>query len=293
MLNNDKESGIQSVERVAAVLEVIASHAAEGCRLTEVIREAGLSKATAHRFLRALECVGLVELDELTERYFVGMRVVALGAAAGNRFGLIQRAQPSLRRLAARTSDTIYLSLRVGTEAICLAREEGEYPIKTLTLKVGDRRPLGVCAAALALLAFLPDPEIDRLLDANAAALGAFGLDSATMWELVEVSRRCGYALNNGRFVPGMSAVALPISAPDGEHIASIAVAAIDSRMAAERRENIVTWIREEVVKIERELAPLFRPLPKGTRQRLLMAEDKDAAVLSRETSEVSLRKGA
>lgn len=257
MPTEDKEPGLQSVQRAAAVLEVIARYAEDGCRLTDVIRETELGKATAHRFLRALEVLGLVEIDEISGRYFIGMRLVALGTAAGNRFGLIRRVRPSLQRLAEVTADTVYLSFRAGNHAVCIAREEGAFPIKTLTLGVGSRRPLGIGAAALALLAYLPDAEIDRLLGLNEGEIREFGMDRATMWEMVETSRRCGYALNNGRFVQGMSAVALPIVNNDGHYVASIAVAAIDSRMTSERRETIAHWIGEEVAKIEAALAPI------------------------------------
>jgi DNA-binding IclR family transcriptional regulator len=281
MPNTEKDTGIQSVERVAAVLDVVASQAVDGCRLVDIVRGTDLSKATAHRFLRALERVGLVEFDERADRYFIGMRVAALGTAAGNRFGLVQRCQPSLRRLAMRTADTVYLSLRIGDETVCLAREEGEFPIKILTLNVGDRRPLGVGATALALLAFLSDAEIERILAANAAAVRTLGSDSATLLDMVSASRRYGYALNDGRFVAGMHAVALPISGPEGEPIAAIGVAAIDSRMKAERREDIVTWIREEVEKIERDLCPFLRLPSKAARQKLLMGGGSPAPAIA------------
>jgi DNA-binding IclR family transcriptional regulator len=292
MPTSDRESGMQSVARAVAVLDAIASHAEEGCRLADVIRETDLSKATAHRVVHSLECLGLVELDEFTERYFVGMHVVALGAAAGNRFGLVQRAQPSLRRLAERTLDTVSLTLRVGDEAVCVAQEEGDFPIKTLTLKVGNRRPLGIGSNALALLAFLPDPEVDRILGANAIAMRAYGMDGATMRETIEVSRRLGYALNDGRFVSGMSAVALGISTPDGAAVASIGVAAIDSRMKAERREDIVAWIREEVEKIEQDLAPLFRHSKKGARQSPFITESREAVAFIRGSGKDPLCEG-
>jgi DNA-binding IclR family transcriptional regulator len=133
-----------------------------------------------------------VELEAHSGRYFPGVNLAGLGAAASNRFGLARRAQPSMRRAAERTSDTVYLTLRVGDEAMCIGREEGAFPIKTLTLKVGDRRPLGVGAGSLALLAFLPADEMQRLLDISAPTAPAFGLDGATLREMVETAR-CGF----------------------------------------------------------------------------------------------------
>jgi DNA-binding IclR family transcriptional regulator len=266
----EKSSGIQSVERAVAVLDAVAAHADEGCRLADVVRATDLGRATAHRFMRALEQLGLIELEARSGRYFPGIRLAALGAAAGNRFGLAQRAQPSLKRLAARTSDTVYLSLRVGDEALCIAREEGAFPIKTLTVKAGDRRPLGVGAGPLAMLSFLSPEEIERQLEAAAATIITFGLDSATVHEMVEASRRCGYALNDGRVIPGMAAVGVPISTTDGYPIGAISVAAISTRLEPARRTNVVAWIREEVARIEADLAPLLGPMATASLAALL-----------------------
>lgn len=270
MDDGDKGPGIQSVERAVAVLDIVANSADTGCRLADVVQHTSLGRATAHRFLKELDRLDLIEWDENTGRYFPGVHLAALGASAGNRFGLARRAEPGLRRLAERTSDTVYLTLRVGDEAMCIARQEGAFPIKTLTLKAGDRRPLGVGAGSLALLAFQPVAEADRLLDIAASAVTPYGLDGATLREMVEISRRLGYALNDERVIPGMTAVAVPISTTDGQTIAAISVAAISSRMEPARRDNIVVWIREEVTKVEAELAPLLGPMAAGTRRAFL-----------------------
>lgn len=270
MRDNNSTSGIQSVERAVAVLGIVAARADEGCRLADIVRDSDLGRATSHRFLKALERLGLVEVDAHSGRYFPGIRLAALGAAASNRFGLARRAQPSLRRLADLTSDTVYLTLRVGDEAMCIAREEGAFPIKTLTLKVGDRRPLGVGAGSLALLAFLPPEESQRLLDLSASAVAAFGLDGATLREMAAASRQWGFAINDNRIIPGMTAVGVPICTSDGHPIAALSVAAISSRMEPARRINIVAWIREEVARIEEELAPLLGPMASGSRRAIL-----------------------
>lgn len=270
MDDNDKASGIQSVKRALSVLDVVAAHRQEGCKLADVVRETDLGRATAHRFLKGLEQLGLLEFDTRTGSYFLGAHVAGLGAAACNRFGLAQRAQPHMRRLADRTADTVYLTLRAGDEAVCLAREEGAFPIKTLTLKVGDRRPLGVGAGPLAMMLPLDDEETARLLDAAATAAPAFGLDSVTIREMLATSRRCGFALNDGQMMPDMGAVGLPICASDGQPIAALSVAAITTRMDPARRANIVAWIGEEIRRIEAELAPILGPMAAGARRAIL-----------------------
>jgi DNA-binding IclR family transcriptional regulator len=240
------------------VLEVIGEATTSGARLSDVMRATGLGRATTHRFLKSLADQGLIEGDPDTGRYFLGMKLLMLSGAASNRFGLARRAAPALQRLAERTGDTIYLSIRIGEAAICLDRVEGAFPIRTLTLKIGDRRPLGVGAGSMALLAFQPQPEIERIVSQQAGAAAVFGFDQATLLSLAEATRAQGYAFNDGRIIPGMSAIGVPIVGRSGTPVAALSVAAITSRMELPRRSNIVTWLHEEARSIERELGPIL-----------------------------------
>lgn len=262
-------TGIQSVVRASNVLDAVAQYA-DGCRLADVVRDTGLDRATTHRFLKALAGTRLVDYDDATARYFVGLKLISLAATAANRFDLVRHIGPAMRRLAAETADTVYLSMRIGTEAVCLAREEGTFPIKTLTLKVGDRRPLGVGAGSLALLAFLPDAEVEHLLALQAAAFATFGFDAPIVRGAVADSRRLGYALNEGRLIRGMSAVGVPVRAPDGAPVAALSVAAVSDRMAPERRNDIVAALTREAHTVESELGPLLGGLGAAARKGLV-----------------------
>ena len=270
----------QSIERAAAVLRALAANGGNGNRLTDVARAVGLSKATTSRILGALVSEGFVEQDGETGLYFVGFTLFSIGNAAAERFGLASAAQPALQRLAERTGDTVYLSIRSGEEAVCIDRVEGAFPIKTLTLNVGDRRPLGVGAGSLALLAFGPDGAVDSSISANAMRYSQYSrLTTADIHELVEQARRLGYALNDQRVIPGMSAVALPVRNARGEPVAALSVAAISTRMDPERRADIVRWIARETQQLEERLRPLgSRPAESRVRQFSIAAAGGKAA---------------
>jgi len=262
--------GFQAIERAVQVLEAIGDASVSGLRLSDVMRITGLGRATSHRFLKALVDQELVELEPDSGRYFLGMKLLVLSGAASNRFGLARRAAPALQRLAERTGDTIYLSLRIGEVAICLDRLEGAFPIRTLTLKIGDRRPLGVGAGSMALLAFLPQTEIQRVVSQHAAASAAFGFDQATLLSLAEAARGQGYAFNDQRIIPGMSAVGVPVNGRSGAPMAALSVAAISSRMDLPRRTNIVAWLHEEASNLERELGAILDHADGPTRAAIL-----------------------
>lgn len=250
----------QNVGRAALILDALANASRTGLRLTDIVSETGLGRTVVHRFLAGLVIHGLVDQDELSGRYFLGMKIVGWAAEAGNRYSLAQVSEPALRRLSDATQDSIYLMVRDRDEAVCVARQEGSYPIKTLTLKVGDRRPLGVGAGPLAILAYLQDEEIDRILHERRDERAPFGVDDVIVRELIVQAREAGYAAFQDLINEGMGAVAVPIRRKDGAPIASINVVAITSRMEPGRREFIAKSVRNEIDSLEKQLEPLLSP---------------------------------
>lgn len=239
-------ASVQTIGRAALVLKALSEGSSEGMRLSDVAAAIGLGKATVLRLLRALIEVGYVETDELGKRYRLGYCLFNLGSAA-RRFHIIELARPGLARLAEATDDTIFLSLREGDQAHCVDRQTGAYPIRTLTLSVGDRRPLGVGAGSLALLAFEPEAEIERIIAANRDArrpFAAFGDDA--LRAMVSAARTNGYALNAGNIVSAMNAVGVPVMDQHGRVAAALSIAAITERVAPPRLAELVALLQAE-----------------------------------------------
>lgn len=232
---------VKSVRRAAQLIKLLGREATAGWRLSDIALAAELGKATTHRLLTALTESGFAYRDPQTRRYFLGYEIIRLGSLA-TRFDIVDLARPALLRVARETGDTVFLSARENLDAICLERQVGDYPIKTLTLTVGDRRPLGVGAGSLALLAFLPEEEVAEIIASNEPRLARYpGFAAPELRRLTAEARRQGYAFNDGRIVSAMCAVGIPVLDLRGRVVAAISVAAIRERMSAER----VAWIAE------------------------------------------------
>lgn len=244
--------GAQSIKRALAVLRYVASRP-DGVRLRDVARDCGLHKATCHRMLAALVEEGFLQTRPGDFFYALGWEALALGWSARARQDLPSLAKPGMMRLSEKTGDTVFLSIRSGIEAICIAREVGSFPIKTLTLEVGSRRPLGVGSGSMALLAFSSPKEQDEILEAVEPRLSAFpSFSRAFLKEVAETTRQAGYTFNDQRVMEGMSAVGVPVLGQDGTVLASLSVAAISTRMQAERRQEIAQLLSREAAILSR-----------------------------------------
>jgi DNA-binding IclR family transcriptional regulator len=241
-----KISSMQTIDRAAMLLRALSEGASDGLRLSDVASATGLGKTTALRMLGALCEVGFVEHDDITKRYRLGYDLFVLGLSA-RRFHILDLARPALERLAEATGDTVFLSVRDGDQALCAARCTGAYPIRTLTLSVGDRRPLGVGAGSLALLAFEPEDEIAPLLAATRQERAVFdGFHDDALRAMIAETRRDGYSYNDGRIVSAMNAVGVPVLDRRGRVVAALSIAAIRERMQEPRRSELVAQLASE-----------------------------------------------
>jgi DNA-binding IclR family transcriptional regulator len=248
----------QNIARAALVLQTLAESGNSGLRLTDVARLTGLSKTATHRCLAGLTTHGLAMFDQDDARFFLGDRIFSWTVLAGERYELAERVMPYLRRLAEESKDTAYFLLRRGDDAICYGRAVGSYPIKTLTLNVGDKRPLGVGSGPLAILAFLGDAEIERLMRTQAAARKRFGISDESLRQMIAAARAYGYSTFGEQLIKGMAGVGVPVRNARGMPVAAFSIAAIASRMEPERRKKLAQSLRKAATLIQNECQHLF-----------------------------------
>jgi DNA-binding IclR family transcriptional regulator len=238
--------GTQSIARAVALLRLVSEGSSSGLTLAALAAAAGLHRATAHRLLSALARDGLVEQDA-RHHYHPGTELWIMGEAAARRFDIREFGRTALECVALETEDTAYLSVRSGTQAICVGRCEGTFPIRTLSLSLGDRRPLGIGSGSLALLAFLDDADrhdVTERLEPLLVKYPAFSV--ALIRSAVEETRARGYSLVWGTIVPGMAAIGVPVLDRHGHAFAALSVAAIEARMSEPRRAQVVAVLRAQ-----------------------------------------------
>lgn len=241
-------SGAQTVSRAFTVLRLIARRGITGMQLTEVAAAVDLPHPTAHRLLRALIGQGAVEQDHETRRYKLGPAAFELSLASGytGRF-LADRYRPLLHRLNAATEDTVYLVLRSGFDAICVDRVEARTSVRIVTLDIGEWRPLGVGAAGAALLAALPDAEMEACLKVNSSEYGRYlGLKEREVRARVRLARQDGFGLTKYNQPVGTSAVGVALPLPGGVPYLGVSIGSFEERIAS-RLKMLKQLLRAEI----------------------------------------------
>src|SRR5262252_8409139 len=154
----------QVLERTFGILEVF-SEARPEWSTTEIARALGLPVPTVHRILAALKRLGYVSQHEDTKRFRLGLGALELGERARAVADLRPVAIGPLRQLSAATGETALLTVLTPERdrGVCLERVETSQPLR-LSVQPGRQLPLHAGASQKALLAFMPDEEIGRLV---------------------------------------------------------------------------------------------------------------------------------
>ena len=239
--------GARVVRRAISLLREVSAARGNGATLKMLADSAGLPQPTAHRLLKVLQAEGLLERDAASRAYRLGSLLYEFGLAAVPRVDARRLCAGTLERITRAVGDTTYLNSRSGNDALCLDRREGSFEIHALPIEIGNRRPLGVGAGALAVLASLPSTEADAVIEANARRYRRHGLTAERIRIYVEATRARGFAITSGRIVAQYRGVAIAVGNGIGGVPASLSVVAVAERLDPRRVEQVARiLIREE-----------------------------------------------
>lgn len=252
-MSTPNEAG--SLKRGVAILKILATAGPRGLALTEIASRAGMPHPSAHRVLQQLGVERLVDRHDELKRYRLGPLAFELGLAGSTMYDIRDLCAPSMDALARDTEDTIYLVVRSGFDAVCLHRHEGSFPIRTLVLDVGSRRPLGVGAGGLAILAALNDAEREEVLERVEPFLSQFGqLTAKAVAEACVEARQRGAAVIDGTISLGVTAVGYSFRDTMGQTVGALSVAALSQRMTTQKIDEIAQRLRAECAAVEMRL---------------------------------------
>jgi DNA-binding IclR family transcriptional regulator len=249
-----KVNGAQSIERAMKVLRIVAASTG-GATLSQVVSSSRLNKATAHRLLTVLTREGLVQRHAESKVYHPGEQLYALGILAAPRFGLHQLAHPGLRRLATLSEDSAFLCLLSGDDLVCVHREEGSHPIRTHVMQVGIRYPLGIGSMGPVMLAAMDDVRVERILEANRAAIAKYPNYSVEkVRTLVKTARVKGYCVNPGLVHPESYGIAVAVLDEKDRPIGSLSIGAVASRLQTDRQPKLAAALKGEAALLSKQL---------------------------------------
>jgi DNA-binding IclR family transcriptional regulator len=228
---------IQAVDRAATLLKAVAD-SREPLTVVELAAATGLNRSTAWRLLATLDRHGLVERDQVTQRYSVGYAVLQL-AAGGDYDSLVRRARPAVERLALETGETASLAVAKRFDLVYIDQVEAPHVMSPNWL--GRAAPLHATSSGKAFLAWLPQEERQALL--TPARLKRYTPTTITtraeLERELEAVRRDGYSICVGELEQTLYGVSAAVLNERERPVAIVSVWGPEHRVSPERLPEI------------------------------------------------------
>ncbi len=243
------ESGIQSVQRAAAILRCFTRTDTE-LGVIAISKDLGLHKSTVSRLLSTLQQEGFVEQNPETGKYRLGLTLVTLAGIVLDRIDLHAVARPHLDSLAERTQETVNIVVLSGGECMNIGGAASPRPIQYVG-RIGRRTPVHCTSAGKVLLADLSPEAWRALLPKTLPRLTKHTIvKRSALEEILPEIRKQGYAITHEEHQEGLSAIAAPIVGHTGRVQAAVTVSGPTYRMGPDDINIFVEPVRTTAAEI-------------------------------------------
>lgn len=224
---------VQSLAKGFAVLQAFTATRPE-LTLSEVAAEAHLDPGTAFRMLGTLEMLGYVARVPDSRRFRLTLQVLDLGFHAIGRTEQRDLVRPILRSLVGDVGEASSFAVLDGVQVLYLERVRAGMTRLGVDIRVGTAMPATHTAIGHCILAFLPEAEQARIIDAvpGSEALGTLSMTREDIVRSIAKVRRDGYAARESALTQGIRILAAPVRGQDGYPLGAISVAAPSVRVS-------------------------------------------------------------
>jgi IclR family acetate operon transcriptional repressor len=251
---------VRAVERALDVLLCFTNQTPE-LTMTQIAEQVGIHKSTAHRLLATLENKRFIQRDQDTGIYRLGIRLLQMAYLTLEQNDLRRLAAPFMHRLCDLYEENIDLAVLDDTDVVFVNILEGPRRVK-LAAAIGQRLPAFATASGKAIFGFMPQKQVQRILDRGMPQLTQYTIISTDgLFANLASVREQGYAISEQELEEQINAVAAPIFDQENHPIASIAIAGPAYRLTRERMVEIGPVLAATTLEISLELKLSVAPL--------------------------------
>lgn len=246
----DTKNPIQVSERIFHTIECLAQNGAMG--LQELSTALDLNKSTVHRILNSLICMDYVRQDPETVKYSLSFKICGLSNQILSQNSMIDIARPFIKELSANSGETVHLVQLDGINATYIDKVEASQNSVRMISMVGKSIPLYCSGVGKAILADMPDAKIESIW--KQSFIQQLTEHTVTRFvdfmNLIEETRRSGYALDNEENEIGVRCIAVSLKGYNGKSTYAISISAPKDRM----RDARILQLREMILKTKHQI---------------------------------------
>jgi DNA-binding IclR family transcriptional regulator len=247
---------IPSFQKGLRVLQYIAEHP-DGLDTADIQELPGVPASNLSLYLNTLVVAGFTVRDPVTKKFFLAPEVAESFTKPGS--ALIHRldaaSEKSMQTLHSQFNENVLLGFRQEQKLFFIRHLVTTHRLQ-IQIEPNPEYPLHVVAAGRAILAFLPNEEIDRYIrKTDFPVFTKRTVDNAdSLHTHLEQTRKNGFDFNPGEFEDDIMATAAPIMFKNYP-VASLVVQFPRIRYTEQQAFDAGILIKKEAAKIEQEIS--------------------------------------
>lgn len=252
------------MQRTLAILEYLAADI-RGVPLAQLADDLHLPRSAAHRLLAELGALGYVRQSRERGDYRLTTKLVTLGLRHLKLTGVADLCQPIVDRLARAAGELVRLGVVDIDHVTWVITAQGATTGLRYDPDAGIDARLSCTSSGLAWLSTLPEADALELVAREGYARpGQFGPQAPTtptaLLRLLRQARRQGHAITHETYRPGISALAMPVSAPGKGTVGVVVISGPSVRLTESRMQALLPELRAAADEIAAasHASPLF-----------------------------------
>jgi DNA-binding IclR family transcriptional regulator len=204
---------VPAVEQASRVLLCLGESPHFKMKLTEICKQVGIHKSKGHSILNTLKQFEFVEKDPEAKTYSLGPALIFLSRHVLDNLHYPEIVAPFLEDLAKETNGTALFGLIYGEHLLVVGKREGNQNIG-FSIRLGHRFHMTLGAHGKAMVAFMPEPEREKILTKKRVYFHGLELSRLNMKRLREELTKCrqlGYAQDVGEITAGVNFISAPV----------------------------------------------------------------------------------
>lgn len=241
---------IVSVDRALDILLALYNNGKE-MGVSEIGRELDLHKSTVHRSLVTLKNKGFVCQNKDSGKYWLGIKIYAMGLLVGEKMSLADIVKPYAKELFDEFQEVVNVSildksLKYEYKTIMIYKEFDTKKVLSVNPNIGSSIDAHASSVGKCLLAFSKDIDLEKYSN---KPLRKYTENTLTNWDdlidELEKVRKNGYAIDNEEQEIGLTCIGAPVLDGNGNAIAAISMSGPSSRLKVEDFETKITRVKE------------------------------------------------
>lgn len=212
---------------------------------SEIAHKSRIPLTTVHRILATLTRDGLLEQNEKTRKYRIGLEFYILGSLYLRRTDILSAAEPVIKALSSLTGETSAVAVPHQLNVVLVLKEEAKLPFRIVN-HVGSILVAYASAMGKALLSELNEAEIDKIITEE--RLQPMTKNTiATKTELkreLEQIRKTGISFDIEGNFDGVVGIASVIRDASGKAVAAMTIGLAAFRAGEAYRNRIATLVK-------------------------------------------------